>query len=115
MELALHVRQPVEHLSRPLRVAQVEDFLDACLLLDHLDIGDVIIEAHISPGKHPVGVIVFGRERLMVPRVHRATIVSDPNVVPFINEKQVERSTSELVHPKRSIFEVAMLAEDGAL
>ena len=67
MEGALQVRQSVEHLGGSLRVSRVEDLLLASLLLDHRDIGNIVIETHVGPGPHPVLIVVLGGEGLVVP------------------------------------------------
>ena len=99
MELFFHVSKTVEHLDRALRVANVEDLLDAGLLFDHLDVGYIVIEAHVSPREHPVVVVILRGKRLVVPRVHRAAIITDPDIVAGIDEQQVEWSAIEVCHP----------------
>jgi len=87
MEGALDVGQAVKHLNRALAVADVEDFVDAGLLLDHADIGRVVVKAHVGPGVHPEVFVVLRAQRLVLLGVVRAAVVTDPHIVTLVNEK----------------------------
>ena len=50
----------VEHLDRALRIADVGHFLNACLLLDFLDVRNVIVESHLGKAPLPEFFIVGG-------------------------------------------------------
>ena len=50
--------QTIKHLNSALAVANVEHFVDACVLFDHLDVCNVVVEPHVGPGIHPVFVVV---------------------------------------------------------
>ena len=45
--------QGVEHLHSALRPADVEDFFGSSAMLDHLDVGDIIVDAHLAPRPGP--------------------------------------------------------------
>ena len=49
VELAFEMGQSIEHLYSTLAIADVEDFFDVGMLLNHFDVGGIIIEAHVSP------------------------------------------------------------------
>jgi hypothetical protein len=54
MEVLLIVSQPVVHLDSALRIADIEDFIFASCFLDRQDVGRVIVETHLGPGKVPI-------------------------------------------------------------
>ena len=85
VELTLKMSQTVEHLDRTLRVSKIKYLVKTSLILDHLDVGNIIIETHVSPGKHPVGIVVFRRKSLMPQRVLRTSIVAYPDIVTLVH------------------------------
>ena len=70
----------VKELYRALRHAEIVDFVSARVFLDSLNIGNVIIDAHLSPGPCPVLGLVRGETGVLL-RVLRAAIVAEPDVV----------------------------------
>jgi len=50
--------QTIEHLNSALAVANVEDFVDAIVLFDHLDVRYVIVKPHLCPSPHPVLIVI---------------------------------------------------------
>lgn len=59
-ELFVKLGECVKELNRPLRHAEIEDFLSAGVLLDSLDIGNVVIYSHLGPGPCPELRLVHG-------------------------------------------------------
>ena len=78
--------QAVVHLDGSLGVAHVEDFVDACRLLDCLDVCDVVVKTHLDPGVVPVGGVSRSIESFVALTVLSATIVANPNIVACIGE-----------------------------
>jgi len=62
VECTLEVGQSIEHLDGALAVADVEDFVYAGLLLDHADVGGVVVKTHISPSVKPELIVVLGTQ-----------------------------------------------------
>ena len=109
MEAVFEVCQAVVHLNGALRVANVENFVLSCNSLDRTDVSCIVIETHLSPGPVPVLVVLGAVQRLVVPAVHRASIVTNPDVVASIDKKQMERSAIEVLHHRCAVFEVPVL------
>ena len=61
--------------------------MDAGQLLNSPDVGNVVIETHISPGPIPVLLIILRTECLVVLRVLSAAIVANPNIVALFSEQ----------------------------
>ena len=88
VECALKLGKTVVNLDGALRVAHVEDFVDACGLLDVLDVRNVVVEAHISPGVIPIIIVQSSVQGYVTLRVLSATVVSDPDVIASIGQLQ---------------------------
>ena len=110
--------ESVVHLSGTLRVTDVEDLVLSGGGLDHVDVGGVVIEAHVGPGPVPVLGIDGGVEGLVAPTVHGTTVVANPDVVAGVNELQGEGLlvlVGIVSDPGGTIFHVTVLDEDAAL
>ena len=77
------------HLTGALGVADVENLIFASGGLDRVDVGFVVVHAHVGPCPVPVGAVLHG-ERLVAPTVHSATIVANPDVVAGVHELEME-------------------------
>ena len=84
----------IVHLDGALRVADVEDLIDASGFFDSRNVRRIIIEAHVGPGVHPV-LVILGGVILGVPlAVLCATIVGQPDIIASVSQLQMEWMTS---------------------
>ena len=86
MKLALKICQAVEHLDSALTVANVENFIYLSLFFDHFNVGDVVVNTHVSPCVHPEVVVLFSVKYFVLLGVSRAPIVSNPHIVTSIHQ-----------------------------
>ena len=115
VERRLKMGQAIVHLTRALRVAQVEDLVQAGGILDRCDVRYVVVESHAAPSPSPVLWVLRSVKRLVAPTVHRATIVSNPDIVTSVDQLQVERLLiAVVVDPGGSILQVTMLDKYSA-
>lgn len=63
-----------------LRPAKIEDLLGTAMLLHSLDIGYIVILAHLCPRPGPEFRVVNG-ECFMLLAVLSATIIADPDII----------------------------------
>jgi len=95
------VCKSVVHLNGALRIAHVSNFVLTSQLFDRLNIGfDVVL--HVRPGEVPVLLCGFACCIIdrMVLTVLGASIISDPNIVAFVSQEQVERFfVVEILYP----------------
>jgi len=114
VELALEVRQTVEHLDRALTVANVENFIDFCLLFDHFNVGYVVVQAHVGPRVHPEVAVLLSVKCFVLLGVSRATIATDPDIVASVHQKQLKRFAFEVVQPRSTVLVVTVLDQNCA-
>ena len=86
-ELFFKFGETIEYLNSALRITEVENLVSATLLLDHLDVGDVIVTAHFGPGKLPEFLAIV-TVLSVLSAVLRATIVSNPDIIASICQLQ---------------------------
>ena len=108
------MRESIVHLDTTLREAYVKDLVLTSLFLNHLDIGHIVIQAHLRPAKLPKRWItnVSGGAILTV---LCATIVAHPDIIAFINQDQRKwLSLFVLIQHSSAIETITMLHKYGA-
>ena len=112
-EILLKVGEGVEHLDGTLGPAEVENLIGSAVLLDRLDIGDVVVAAHLGPAKLPEVGLVDGERRVLL-AVLGAAVIAYPYIVACLGKLEVHRDTFIVVaEPGRAIASVTMLDKNG--
>jgi len=116
MKLALKMCQAIEHLESALTVANVENFIDLGLFFDHIDVGDVVVNTHVSPCVHPVVVVQCCVKCFVLLGVSSATTVSDPHIITSVYQHQLKRfAFCEVGHPICTVLKITVLNQNSAL
>jgi len=91
---------------------KIKDFFSTTMLFHSLDVGDIVVNAHLSPGPGPVFRVIDG-QALMPLTVLSAAIVANPHIVASFGKLQVHGQALVILDPVCAIARVAMLDEHG--
>ena len=109
------VCQGVKHLSRALGVAQIEYLLLSRTLLDHLDVGYVIIAAELGPAPLPKSRIIHVKTDMLLAE-QRAAVIPHVHIVAGIGKLERHWVTLRVVgHPICCVHTRSVLNKDRRL